>query len=352
MKINVSLILCTALLFSACVTAPEKRAASPDAPTNAIVSPVQQLTLDPQTQDRILALDPENVTADQVRDLLSKAPAPRIINIHGGVLPIQGYLVSFSQFLTGMGYPESSIRNPRNGLYTFAFYDSSEMLAGTIAWYYEHEGMRPMLVGHSQGGFQVVRVLYRLIGDPSTELKVWNPLTDTQEERSVIIDPLTNTTRPVVGLQVSFASATVAGGLARILPNQWSMNSRLRHIPDSVEEFTGFQKGLDLLGGDYLGYGSANDYESAGSAVVRNVRLPASYAHTFIPDTKHLAMNQTTRNWIENYRPTNPQVQAPVLDADCSHILWAADLWYSVKKHWVLELQRLIRSRRALNHAA
>jgi hypothetical protein len=27
--------------------------------------------------------------------------------------------------------------------------------------------------------------------------------------------------------------------------------------------------------------------------------------------------------------------------------MWAEDVWYSIKKHWVLELQRLIKARRA-----
>ena len=48
-----------------------------------------------------------------------------------------------------------------------------------------------------------------------------------------------------------------AGGLTRILPSVWDMNTRLHDIPDSVEEFIGFCKEKDLLGGDYLGYGSA-----------------------------------------------------------------------------------------------
>jgi len=29
------------------------------------------------------------------------------------------------------------------------------------------------------------------------------------------------------------------------------------------------------------------------------------------------------------------------------NLLWAADVWFSVKKHWTLEAQRLIRARRA-----
>jgi hypothetical protein len=31
-------------------------------------------------------------------------------------------------------------------------------------------------------------------------------------------------------------------------------------------------------------------------------------------------------------------------DAESKYILWAADVWYSIKKHWVLELQRLLRA--------
>ena len=54
-----------------------------------------------------------------------------------------------------------------------------------------------------------------------------------------------------------------AGGVTRFLPNQWSKNFKLRKIPDTVEEFTGFYKGRDLLGGDYWGYGPANLFETS-----------------------------------------------------------------------------------------
>ena len=66
-------------------------------------------------------------------------------------------------------------------------------------------------------------------------------------------DPVEWKSRPVVGLRIPYATAVVAGGLGRALPNQWEMNGKLRKIPDSVEEFTGFQKGMDALGGDLLG---------------------------------------------------------------------------------------------------
>jgi len=124
---------------------------------------------------------------------------------------------------------------------------------------------------------------------------------------------------------------------------------RLRRIPNSVEEFTGFCKPKDLLGGDFLGYGSANHFQSMDKAVVRNVWLPSFYKHGAIPDTKHLLKCQPIVDWINNYRPAGKPVDRPQLDenfdADSRHILWAAEVWYSMKKHWVLELQRLIRAR-------
>jgi hypothetical protein len=36
-----------------------------------------------------------------------------------------------------------------------------------------------------------------------------------------------------------------------------------------------------------------------------------------------------------------------MLPADAQlHVMWAADVWYSIKKHWCLEAQTLIRARR------
>lgn len=301
--------------------------------------------LSAETKTKILAIDPEHVTEKEIREVLGSAPAPRIINIHGGPLPIKARMNSFSEFLIGMGYPEASIRNPANGSFTYGYYHSSERLAGTIAWYYEQDGLRPMIVGHSLGGFQAVRILHKLAGDSTKTLQVWSPLTQAEEDRCDIVDPLTGTTRPVVGLQISYAAAVVSGGMGRVLPNEWDINSKLRLIPDSVEEFTGFQKGLDLMGGDYLGYGSANDYHATGTAVVRNVRLPSLNPHFSIPDTKNLIKNEEIREWINNYQPGNQEVDAP--GSNPAQVLWAAEVWHGIKKHWVIELQRLISARSA-----
>lgn len=306
-----------------------------------------------ELEDRILELNPTNVTAQDVSEVLSRAPAPRVINIHGGIARVIPRMISFSEFLIGMGYPAVSLTNPSDGTYSFSCYESSEKIAGVIAWFYEREGLRPMMVGHSQGGMQVVKVLYKLADSPPAKLHVWNPLTWKKEKRCEITDPLTGQPRPVAGLRLPYVTSVGAGGLTRVLPNQWDMTFRLRTIPDSVEEFTGFCKELDLLGGDYLGYGSANHFKSAGTAAVRNVWLPTEYKHGEIPDTKHLLKGRQIRDWLSAYRPSDEPVSTPRLDVqfdtDSHHILWAADVWYSVKKHWVLELQRLIRAQRARN---
>jgi hypothetical protein len=305
----------------------------------------------PQIEEKILALNPTNVTAGDIREVLSHAPAPRVLNIHGGLARVIPRMVSFSEFLVGMGYPAASLTNPSDGTYSFSCYESSEKIAGVIAWFYEKEGLRPVMVGHSQGGMQVVKVLYKFARKPSSPLHVWNPLTWQKEERCDILDPLTRQMRPVVGLHVPYVTSVGAGGLTRLLPNQWDMTCRLHTIPNSVEDFTGFCKHFDLLGGDFLGYGPANYYKAGGTAAVRNVWLPASYRHGHIPDTKHLLDDPKMVEWINGYRPTDEPVARPKVDVefqrDSSHILWAADVWFSIKKHWVLELQRNIRAKQA-----
>ena len=310
--------------------------------------------LSKETENQILALNPTNITAQDISQVLSHTPAPRIINIHGGLARVVPRMVSFSEFLIGMGYPAMSVTNPSDGTYSFSCYESSEQIAGMVAWFYEREGLRPIMVGHSQGGMQVVKVLYQFAAEYPAKLHVWNPLTWKKENRCEIYDPLTGECRPVVGIQLPYATSVGAGGLTRILPNQWDMTLKLRTIPDSVEEFTGFCKKNDLLGGDFLGYGSANEYKAAGKAVVRNVWLPTEYKHGMIPDTQHLLKSQQIKDWINTYRPADELVVIPKMDAqfdaDSRHILWAADVWYSIKKHWVLELQRLILAERAHRH--
>lgn len=326
------------LLWSGCATTPLPSAALPVAPR----------VLTPELQTKILALDPEQVSETDLRETLALAPAPQVINIHGGVYPVYRAMKSFSEFLAGMGYPEASTKLP-DGRTSFSCYDSAADIAGAAAWYYEHSGLRPMIVGHSQGGMQAVKVLHCLAGHFATNVAVWNPVTQRAEPRVEFIDPRTGAARPVVGLQLAYVTAVGAGGLTRALPNQWDLAGKLRDIPDSVEEFTGFYFGLDLFGGDALGFGPANCYQSEGKAVVRNVQLPTWYHHGTVPCTKHLAENQQVRDWVNHYHPTAAPEFNEHFAADTANILWGADVWHSIKKHWVRELQNLIRAQRAQN---
>jgi len=351
MKYSLLLVLPgIALLLPGCANSPHQalNPARAQQIEESLSSRPQALTR--ETEEKILALDPEHVTDTDIREVLTNAPAPRIINIHGGVLPFSLSMDSFSEFLIGMGYPEWSIRNPGTGAYSLSCYQDSKQIAGMIGWCYEKEGMRPMMLGHSLGGIQVVKVLYDLADQSANRPVLWNPLTGKTEDRREITDPLTGKSCSLAGLQLCYASAVGAGGLARTLPYQWEMKSKLRKIPDTVEEFTGFYIGMDVWGGDYLGYGSANLFRPSGKALVRNVRLPTAYSHATVPNTKNILKSQAMKDWVNNYTPTDqPPLNEQSFKSN-SHILWAADVWYSIKKHWVLELQLLIRAKRDLHH--
>ena len=245
-----------------------------------------------------------------------------------------------------MGYPEAKIRHPGDRRLSHTPYEPSSQIAGTIAWYYEREGMTPMLIGHSQGGIQAVKVLYELAGAFGDRVRVWNPLTDAAEDRTTIVDPLTGRERPVVGLRVGYVSVVGAGGAALLLPNQWTMAGRLRTIPDTVEEFTGYTIGVDMLAWDFSG--GASDFRSNGT----RDGAQRSPARRILPRhrSRRLRISPATkamRDWLNAYRPGEVSAM-PADSGPTDNALWAADVWFSIKKHWVIGAQRLIRARRAL----
>jgi len=260
-------------------------------------------------------------------------PAPRIVNLHGSV-PIVT-MEPFAEFLVGMGYPEASLRDPFDGALTRSSFADSAELAGALAWFYERDAMRPMLVGHSQGGMMVMRVLHELAGGFDDAIAVVDPSTRTALPRTTLRDPYTGDERPVVGTQVAYASAIATGTLPRLLLGQWTMIPKLRKVPDSALEFTGFAIAFDPIAGNL---GEPEPYVATGTCAVRNVLLPASYSHIGAPAMEHLARQPSTRAWIVAWQPgaTTPVPQ----DADVRNIELAADLWYSIRRHWCLEGQR------------
>ena len=309
------------------------------------VAPAARWTSDAALQSRLLALDPAHISDRDVRETLAKGPTPRIMLLHGGVYPVHLIMESFGSFLTGMGYPEAQIRDPGNGNWSYSPYLQTSQLAGLVAWQYEHDGLHPMLVGHSQGGLSAVRILKDLAGWDG-DVRVYNPLTATLEARTTIIDPLTGRQRPVVGVSVASASVVGTGGWSLALPVHWKVVPMIRSIPDTVDEFTGYRIGLDLFAWDAPGLENVKTFHPVGKAIVRNITLPAEYSHVFVPDTEQLALSAPMRAWINAFDPDNIASLPPLPDGNANNVMWAADIWHSIKKHWCLEAQRLLRAPR------
>ncbi len=336
----------------ACVLLGSIVASSP-AVAQAQVGPASALRgdgLDPQVELRLLALDPQRVSEQDVHEVLARVPAPRIIAFHGSV-PIHT-MAPFAEFLVAMGYPAERLRNPRDGRLTYSSFVDSREVAGAIAWHYERDGVMPLLIGHSQGGMLALKVLQDLAGASGEQLPVWNPALASAENRSTIVDPRTGAEREVVGLKVPYAAALATGSVMRALLGQWGMIARLRTVPDSVEDFTGYFVAWDPFAGTGPDAARDDPYRATGFARVRNVMLPADYGHITLPLALHLADEPATRKWIGSFDPTvQPAVPPAMPGVDLRNIVHAADIWFSVKKSWCLEAQRYARATRALRQA-
>ena len=318
---------------------------------DATLSPFRPPKLESATAARVLALNCARLNADDVRTL-GAVPAPRVILIHGGVFPVHLLMAAFGRFLVGMGYPEASIRDPSVGDWSYSPYMDTKQLAGLVAWQYERDGMRPMMVGHSQGGLYVVKILKDLAGRSGDTLQVWNPRTWEYENRTSIIDPFTGKAQPVVGVTVAYGSAVGAGGFALLLPNQWESLDTLRKIPDTVDEFTGFFVEADLIALSFPGNPLDTRYEANDKASVRNVTLPATYNHITVPVADDLPQEAAAREWVEAYFPGSGADTSALSQSAQLHVLYAADVWYSVKKHWCLEAKKVIRQTMASTDAS
>ena len=140
----------------------------------------------------------------------------------------------------------------------------------------------------------------------------------------------------MVGLHVAYAAALATGWLPRLMLGQWAMLSRLRRIPDTVAEFTGFILPHDPIAGNVFG---DTPYESLQDARVRNVILPGSYHHLTLPLAAHLAADPAIHAWIDAWSPGST-ARPPA--GDTSNLVHATDIWYSVKRHWCLQAQGLL----------
>ena len=161
--------------------------------------------------------------------------------------------------------------------------------------------MRPMLVGHSQGGMMVMRTLHELAGGFHDDIAVVR--SGDAHGAAAHHDPR-SVHRARSGrssaCSVAFAAAIATGKLPRVLLGQWTMIPKLRKVPDTAIEFTGFAIAWDPIAGNL---GDPDPYVATGTCAVRNVLLPATYSHIGAPITEHLARAAATRAWIVAWRP-------------------------------------------------
>jgi hypothetical protein len=67
----------------------------------------------------------------------------------------------------------------------------------------------------------------------------------------------------------------------------------------------------------------------------------------FVPAVGSLPEDPEVRAWINDYSPRGRHDTSMLPIEAAQHVLWAADVWYSIKKHWCLEAQRWARAERA-----
>ena len=175
--------------------------------------------LDPALVASLDSLEPGNVGATDLAEVLSRFPAPRIVALQGSIALVT--MEPLAEFLVAMGYPEERLRNPADGRSTYDSFVDAARLAGHLAWHFEQEAMMPMLIGHSQGGMVVVKVLHELAGRFRESIAVWNPHRQQAEDRTAVIDPVNGTERSVVGMTIGYAAAIATGSLPRLILGQW-----------------------------------------------------------------------------------------------------------------------------------
>lgn len=273
---------------------------------------------------------PERFSADA----LPADRAPRIVLLQGSLGIVT--MAPLGGFLAAMGYPARSLADPRTGEMTTDSDLDGRVLAGMLAWQYERDGVRPMIVGHSKGGGVVIDTLRALAGLRGADIAVVDARTGAAEPRDRFVDPATGRETPVTGLELPYAAAIATGRFPRILRGQFELARVLRDVPDSALRFTGFTIPFDPIAGSFAG--DEDPYVATGRALVRNVVLPATTSHIGAPLTEHLAKDPLTRAWIERHHPgaAEPWPPAP----DTTNLVLAAELWYDVKRAWCGEAER------------
>ena len=231
--------------------------------------------------------------------------------------------------------------------FSHSSFADSEQLAGELAWYYENDGMMPMLIGHSQGGMLAIRVLYELAGAFHESIDVWNPSTGESEQRTTIRDPLTG--QHAAGRRASrfrMRRRSPPASCRACCSDNGRCSASCARSRTSVDEFTGF---IDPVGSDRRHASrEASPTARPDRREVRNVRF-AGMARA-ISDCRNAqgARDQSGDARLDRRVSTGRcDRRSPAVDGiDTRNLVHAADIWFSIKKHWCVEAQRMIRQRR------
>jgi hypothetical protein len=272
--------------------------------------------------------------------MLPAERAPHVVMPQGslGIVTME----PFGRFLAAMGYPERALVDAHGGAMTTDSDIAGTKLAGALAYMYERDGVRPILIGHSKGGGVVIETLRALAGLDGDDLPVVDPRTLEPLPRTTFMDPATGERRRVVDLKLPLAAAIATGRLPRVLRGQFDLARVLRDIPDSAIAFLGLFIPFDPIAGTLAG--DEDPYRPLGRSEVRNVVLPAQTSHIAAPRAEPLAADPAARAWIERYRPGAGEPPPALRGAE--NLALAAELWYAVKRAWCGEAQRTVRTAR------
>ena len=210
--------------------------------------------------------------------------------------------------------------------------------------------MLPMLIGHSQGGMLVVRTLHELAGDFADADPGPRSGHRRALPRTTFRDPAHR--RGAAGRRAArspFAAAIATGKLPRVL---------LRPMVDAAEaaQDPGHRRRVHRVhhrvGSDRRQLRRRRPVRRDGHA-----RTCATSRCPRLQPYRHPADRSTwprTRSRAPGSTPTPRRASrraAGGADVDTRNLLHAADLWFSVKKHWCLEAQRSLRAQRARGRA-
>jgi hypothetical protein len=357
LRLPASLLLIV-LLTTACITAPRLPANDDFRPVPPEPHGWAALREDPELVEKILALDPTDIDADDV-EILRRGPTPWIFTI-APVHPWAWTFLYLIEFLGEMGYPMDRMGDPRYPKYKIYWRTDGPLIAGMAASFYEQDGMAPMIIGWSGGAIQTVVVLHSLSNTTGEHSIVVRDLrTGEADGRDWILDPVSGERLEISDVQFSLGGALAAGGLGRMVRGpRWEIDHGLRLVPDSVRDFVGFQVPNDVFGSDKpfssaKKFAAANEFTATGSAKVRSIVGDSSYHHFNTFHCEHLLANPEGRQWVDAYRPDSGYGLRNFLGTEEMKFrrelrnLWCGEIWYAIKKNWAIEAQRVARAIRS-----